>query len=249
MQLFSWLYQRITGWSQTRLTPARKPTLGFRPQLEMLERRDVPSTLLVTSPADSVTNITPGTLRYEINHAQPGDTIAFAPSLTNSPNLADHTIFLRWQLTISRSLTIQGPGAGQMAISGDNQVRVLEVNRGLSVTISGLTIENGRDNPSSGNPYAGLGSGILNLGTLALSDCTVTHNQSTLGGGIANFGTLTVSHCIFSDNTANEGGGIYNSGATATVSNSTFINNTRGPAIFNYFNVHYTDGGGNTFSS
>ena len=98
-----------------------------------------------------------------------------------------------------------------MAISGDNQVRVLEVNRGLSVTISGLTIENGRDNPSSGNPYAGQGSGILNLGTLALSDCTVTHNQSTLGGGIANFGTLTVSHCIFSYNTAQQGGGIFNS--------------------------------------
>ncbi len=247
MSPFTWLHQRLTDRPQTRRTLAPKPVSHFRPHLEDLESRDVPSTLLVTSTVDSVTSITPGMFRYEINHAQPGDTIAFAPSLTNSPSLADHTIHLRSQLTIYQSLTIQGPGAGQMAISGDNQVRVLEVNRSLSVTISGLTIENGRDNPSSGNPYAGQGSGILNLGTLALSDCAVTHNQSTLGGGIANFGTLTVNHCIFSDNTANHGGGIYNSEATATVSNSTFTHNTVG-AIFNYFNVHYTDGGGNTFS-
>ena len=87
MNLFSWLFQRTTDRPQPRRTPAPKPASRFRPHLEDLESRDVPSTLLVTSPADSVTNITPGMLRYEINHAQPGDTIAFAPNLTNSPNL------------------------------------------------------------------------------------------------------------------------------------------------------------------
>ena len=43
MQLFTWLLERMTGRSRTRRTPARKPTLGFRPQLEMLEGRIVPS--------------------------------------------------------------------------------------------------------------------------------------------------------------------------------------------------------------
>src|SRR5262249_14580772 len=43
MQLFSWLHKRLTGRPQTRPTPGRKPTLQFRPQLEVLARRDLPS--------------------------------------------------------------------------------------------------------------------------------------------------------------------------------------------------------------
>jgi hypothetical protein len=251
MNLFSRPFQRASGRPQTRRTPAPKPASRCRPRLECLEGRDVPSTLLVTNPVDNVTNITPGTLRYEVDHAQPGDTITFAPNLF-APNTV-HAIHLSAQLTISRSLTIQGPGADQLAISGQGQsglCRVLEVNRALSVTITGLTIENGGGNGNSGNPYAGQGTGILNLGTLTLSDCTVTQNQSTLGGGVANYGTLTVNHCILSHNTANAGGGIYNgNGATATVGNSTFISNTSyGGAIYNSTNVHFTDGGGNTFA-
>jgi hypothetical protein len=43
MQLFSWLHKRMTGRPQTRSTPAHKPAPRFRPQLETLEARDVPS--------------------------------------------------------------------------------------------------------------------------------------------------------------------------------------------------------------
>jgi hypothetical protein len=43
MPLFSWLRQRLTSRTQTRRTPGRKPTLRFRPQLETLEGRDLPS--------------------------------------------------------------------------------------------------------------------------------------------------------------------------------------------------------------
>src|SRR5436190_2235389 len=43
MPLFSWLSQRITGRLQTRRTVARKPTARFRPQVEALEGRDLPS--------------------------------------------------------------------------------------------------------------------------------------------------------------------------------------------------------------
>jgi len=54
MMLFSWLRKRTaTPASQHRLTAAR-----FRPQLEALEDRLVPSTLTVTSAADNG----PGTL-------------------------------------------------------------------------------------------------------------------------------------------------------------------------------------------
>src|SRR5262249_5459707 len=43
MQLFSWLHKRMTGRSYTRRTSARKLTGRFRPQLETLEGRDLPS--------------------------------------------------------------------------------------------------------------------------------------------------------------------------------------------------------------
>lgn len=241
----------FSSWLRNRSTvrrAVRPPVTRFRPRLDSLDDRIVLSTLLVTSPADNVSNITPGTLRYEINHAQPGDTIAFAPNLF--PATAIPAIHLSGQLTISRDLTIQGPGAGQLAVSAGYGMRVFQVSSGVHAAISGLTIENGNPVYTSG-PYTGQGGGILNLGTLALSDCIVTHNRSSLGGGIANWGTLTVNHCIVSYNTSQQGGGIYNgNNAIATVSNSTFTSNTsnNGGVIYNSTNVQYTDGGGNTFS-
>ena len=81
-----------------------------------------------------------GSLRYEIAHVHNNDTIAFAPSLDGQ------TITLTTgQLAINKNLTIQGPGAGQLTISGGgaNGSRVFDVAGGTNVTLSGLTISNG----------------------------------------------------------------------------------------------------------
>src|SRR5262245_9588503 len=43
MQLLSWLSARMTCRPQTRRAPARKPTQDFRPRVEVLEGRDLPS--------------------------------------------------------------------------------------------------------------------------------------------------------------------------------------------------------------
>jgi hypothetical protein len=43
MRLFSWLHKRMTNRTPIRPTLARKPTPRFRPQLEALEGRDLPS--------------------------------------------------------------------------------------------------------------------------------------------------------------------------------------------------------------
>src|SRR5437762_10863248 len=118
MQLLSWLSKRITGRPQTRSTPAHRPAPRFRPQLETLEARDVPSTLTVLNNLDSGA----GSLRAEIAAANSKDTIVFAPSLDGQ------TIALTsGELAITKSLTIQGPGAGLLAISGGNTWRVFEV--------------------------------------------------------------------------------------------------------------------------
>src|SRR4051794_27469900 len=62
MQLFSWLSQRMNNRQQPQRAPERKPNTRFRPTLEALEDRWVPSTLTVTNNLDSGA----GSLRAEI---------------------------------------------------------------------------------------------------------------------------------------------------------------------------------------
>jgi hypothetical protein len=222
------------------LTPLRSPqgrarqrprAPRFRPQFDCLEDRCVPSTLTVTSTADSG----PGTLRADIAAAQPGDTIVFSPSL------AGQTITLTsGELVVNKSLTIQGPGAGQLAISGNQASRVFDVvGATTNVTLSGLTITQG----NSGGANGGFGGGILDNGaTLTVSGCTLSANGlANEGGAICNLnGVLTVSGCTLSGNRATEGGAIDNgsgnSGGSATVTNCTLSGNfasSEGGAIVN----------------
>src|SRR5437762_10478976 len=77
MRLFSWLRQRRTRQGQNRRTPARRPETRFRPSLEALEDRQLPSTLTVLNTLDSGA----GSLRAAITAAHSGDTIHFAGKL------------------------------------------------------------------------------------------------------------------------------------------------------------------------
>lgn len=254
MLSFSWLRNRTSIRSPRGRAQRRPAAPGFRPQLEVLEGRDVPSTLTVTSAADSG----PGSLRAEITAANNKDTIVFAPSLNGQ------TITLTsGELDITKNLTIQGPGAGQLAISGNRQLvlggpgyygfRVFEVDS-ATVTIAGLTITDGYANVNA-SPTSGGGGGILNHGgKLTVNNCSLTNNYADFGGGIVNgwAGTLTVSGCTLTRNqftaTANQmgGGAIFNYyGSAATVSNSTISGNS-GPANTGqtYGANSYGDGGG-----
>jgi parallel beta-helix repeat protein len=186
--------------------------------LEGLEQRWVPSTLTVTNNQDSGA----GSLRAEIKAANNGDTIVFDPSLNGQ------TITLTTgELLIKKNLTISGPGAGQLTISGNNASREFEVASGMQVTLSGLTMSNGQ---------GVIGGGILNNGTLTVSYCTLSANHANVpstktfneGGGIDNFGALTVSNSTLSNNgTTGTGGGIKSSG-NLTISNSSVLGNTGG---------------------
>jgi len=131
-------------------------------------------------------------------------------------------------------VTIRGPGAGILAISGGNAGRVFDVSKGVLVTISNLTIKDGE--PGEGYPNGG---GIYNEGTLTLTNTTVSGNRALGGGGIDNAGTLTLINSTVSGNSATNlyasGGGIYNEG-TLTLINSTVSSNsasTSGGGIYN----------------
>ncbi len=107
------------------------------------------------------------------------------------------------QLVVNKDLTIAGPGAKNLTVSGNDQSRVFEVASGTRVEISGLTITGGRVVGSSGlsgvNGLTGTngrtngqtggnggdagGGGILNNGTLTLRDVSVSANTATGGAG------------------------------------------------------------------
>jgi hypothetical protein len=221
----------------------------FRPQLESLESRYVPSTLVVTNTLDTGVS-GDGSLRGELAAAASGDTIEFAGSLKGQ------TITLsQGELALSRSLTIAGPVANPVTISGNKASRVFDITSDSAiVTLSGLTITQGSSPDGggianvgtltvshctlSGNDATEFGGGIFNAGgTLTVSQSSLSGNSALFGGGIYNAGTLTVSQSSLSDNKADFGGGIYN-GGTLTVSQSSLSSNhaaSNGGGISNAF--------------
>ena len=182
------------------------------------------STLTVTSTGDSG----PGTLRQVIADASADDTITF--SVRGAITLTDGN------LVIDRDLTIEGPGAESLAISGNSASRVLWVKGGI-VNISGVTIRNGSIRGSSGG-------GIFNDGSLTLTNSVIRDNRATerfgggSGGGIYNaFGrTLNLVNSTLSGNSAGiDAGAIHNNGLLS-LTNSTLSSNTAlddGGGIYN----------------
>lgn len=198
------------------------------------------ATITVTSAADDGGA---GELRAAIASAVSGDTINF--------NLAyPATITLtKGDLTVTSSITIAGPGANNLAISGGGTSEILYVTGGAVVNISGVTIENGSAMSGGGimnfastltltdsavvNNTAGSynGGGILSFdqATLILNRTTVSGNSSAgNGGGIASYqnASLTLINSTVSGNSATNGGGLISDGSTLTIVNSTIAGNT-----------------------
>jgi hypothetical protein len=208
----------------------REASHWARPALEVLEDRCVPSTLTVTRSADDVTQN--HTLRYAVVHARSGDTIQITAAV-KAPIVLTHG-----ELILSQNVTIASVPASTPTISGDAISRVFEISTGANVSLENLNIIDGNgvaDNPGGTAADDGIGGAILNLGTLAVSNCTISGSTAnTYGGGIMNFTTLAVTGCMLSGNSATYGGGVFING-TATVDTSTFTGNSAvyGGGIFN----------------
>lgn len=158
-----------------------------------------------------------GSLRDAIINANNGDTIDFSPGLSGTIVLASPP------LTLSKNLTIIGPGAGVLGVDGNGGVGIFRLTTGTTA-ISGLRISNGF--------VSGAGGGIsVDGGNLTLNNCSISGNDSESGGGAVVFGgsSLTIINSTVSGNiSAVEGGGISNRGGTLTMINST-INGNRAP--------------------
>lgn len=211
------------------------------------------------------------TLREAINNADsPGtdttggdcvvgtgtDVISFSASVTGTITLNGVG------LEVENALSISGPGASALAISNGGFFAPIFVTlSGATVSISGLTIENGTASEGagifnggtltltnvivSGNTAEEFGGGIDNIGTLTLTNSTVsgnscsTKNGNSGGGGISNGGTLTLTSSTVNDNLVNSGiggGGIANNGIL-TLTNSTVYDNTTGTTAGGIYNA------------
>ena len=164
------------------------------------------ATLTVSTTNDAGT----GSLRQLIKSAAAGDNINIRVTglitLTNGELLIDH------------DLIIVGPGATNLALSGNHLGRIFRIAPNAIVSISDLTIRDGHaadgtnaPNPAGQNGGDGQhGGGVYNVGTLRLFRCAIEGNLAGNGGcggvggtggnggGIYNAGTLTIEACTFS---------------------------------------------------
>jgi hypothetical protein len=153
----------------------------------------------------SVINVLGGSIQKAVDSANNGDTIKVWPGLYKE------------NVHVPVSVTIQGSGALWTIVDGQQKDSVFEVGSysGAVVTLSDMTIRNGKKNE---------GGGINNVGHLTVNRCNIIKNTANFeGGGIYNGGTLNLNNVLITDNTAGEssvvtsgedGGGIFNNGGT-----------------------------------
>jgi CSLREA domain-containing protein len=194
------------------------------------------------------------TLRDAITaaNAVPGSTVKFSVKGTNT---------LAFVLpVITANMTITGPGANALTISGGYQQFSVS-GQTTTVTIAGLTLANANNTVVGAGLMPSYGGAIYNLGSALTVDHVVFSNNTTgqpslagEGGAILNNnGSLTVNDCLFIGNYAQNttpynglGGAITNIG-TLNINGTTFVGNMAndGSAIYSLNGLTLT---GSTFT-
>jgi len=164
----------------------------------------LPATLTVKNNGDAGTDC----LRERIGFASAGDTIVFASNVVGTIALTNG------ELVLAKNLTIAGPGAKVLMVSGNNSGHVFDVTGGVSCVISGLTVTGGSN------------GGIRNR-----NGATLTLLNTVLSGnfiGIINdgpLGNLTVNSCAITGNSGTTGAGVFNNAGVAQLVDSTIASN------------------------
>jgi hypothetical protein len=220
----NWMRTAPAARRRTQVSP-RQPT-GFRPRLEALDDRWLPSGLPYPTAATATQLI--ADIKYA-DKAGGAFTINPKPGATFDLKSVDNTTGGANGLPVvggmkAVALTIAGNGDTIERV-GSKSFRLWDLAPAASLTLDHVTLRQGL--------ASGSGGAIYNQGTLMVSDCTVSRFS---GGGISNAGgTVTVSDSTLSGNAAGYGGGISNAGGTVTVSDSTLSSNgaTNGGGIYN----------------
>jgi len=166
-----------------------------------------------------------GSLRQAIddaNAAAGADDVTFQAGLSGTITLSSG------QLEITDSLTVTGPGAANLSVSGNNASRVFYLYNAatnIAVTLSGMTVTGGA---------AATGAGIINFDEdLTLDGVTISGNAATGdGGGLWADGfamDLSIQNSAITGNTSGgDGGGVYieDTGAPMSIGDTTISGNT-----------------------
>jgi parallel beta-helix repeat protein len=180
---------------------------GADPDGFALTNTERPS-LIVTTNLDEVDD-TDGltSLREAIAYANslPGpQTIIFDPAVFGTKPLMIRLTGGPIVVTDPATITIVGPGAKLLTMSGGGKSRVFDIEGG-SLALSGLTIANGN---------ADLGGGLCNEGgRLLLTGVAIRGNRAIVGGGLFNDGRTTLSRVVIKGNRAHVGSGLFNTRA------------------------------------
>ena len=185
------------------------------PTIEPLESRIAPAVFIVTNLNDSGS----GSLRAELaaSDAHGGsNTIVF--HLPAHPLHGENIIALAsGALTTMGNVTITGPGAGKLIVSGEASSGVFNITgqTGLT-TISGLSIVDGSNDDAGG--------GIYCEQSLTLKNVVISGNYATSGGGVDVSGSagakVSISNSLISGNGAEIDGGLDLDGGSLTFSNT-----------------------------
>jgi Right handed beta helix region len=173
----------------------------------------------VTTTDDTV----PGSLRAAVlsaNRAPGNNTIVI--SATGTLNLAAPLEAL--SPSVGSTLTITGPGAGQLTIRPGAGTFTVFVVSG-AVQLSGMTIKDGQNNGGGNGGGISVGVGA----SLVLIDSVVSGNSASAGGGIYSNGPLTIQRSTISGNSG--GGGVYAADTTRVI-DSTIANNQGTGLVF-----------------
>ena len=143
------------------------------------------------------------------------------------------TIGLTSEKIIAANTSING--GGLITLDGRGQTRLISVDNGVQVELTGLTLTGGN---SAGALEPDWGGAIYNAGDLTITASTISGNDAGRnGGGIQNdSGTLEIIGSTVSENSAdNSGGGIHTDEGTVTITDSTLSGNSavNGGAIQN----------------
>jgi cysteine-rich repeat protein len=174
----------------------------------------------------------PGTLRFLLNtpDLQNGDTIEI-PTGRFELSPGDGSVFDGSQidvdktpdLDVTKSVSIQGAGLLKTIIVGKGKNdRIFDIHRNITVTIKGMTVQNGN--------ISGNGGGIRVMGAdgVTIQDAAVVGNTATVGGGIYHSGTgsVTLQNAILAANPGNNCAGSFVDGGGNTDTDGTCLSGT-----------------------
>jgi hypothetical protein len=212
----------LTNLGALSLSEAPTPTQATGPS-----ESEAPTPIQATAPSEQVVTDLAGlraAIAYANSHRGP-DTILFDPAGFGIKPKTIRLIGGPLVLTEPATITIIGPGANLLTLSGGGKSRVFDIEGG-SLALEGMTITGGR---------ADRGGGILNDGgRLALDHVVLRGNHARVGGGLYNNGAATLTDVTIRANTARVGSGLFSArnatlawrGLSSRATTGTILNRT-----------------------